>query len=188
MKHMNLLPKPKQQELHYEQLLHSVIVAIVISTVIMSLGIIAQLGVWTYFDRSQVTTMRSIKELTQAINKTENAELKKEIQLVNSQIKDFANLSTATPKWTVVLEAIAAQVPPDVTIARITADEKTGKIDIAGYSPTREQVIALYNNINSDQKHFKDIDYPLENVSKPTEVQFKYSFFIQDGILVEAIK
>ena len=183
MRRMNLLPKERQSELRFEQLFHSVTVALGLGVAVLLLGILVQLGVWTYFDRTQVSTVREIEELKQATDKTENAELKKQIRVVNNQMADFVNLMTKTPQWSVVLDAFAAQVPAGVSIAKFDADLETKKVDISGFSPTREQVIELYNNINADKDHFKDIDYPLENVASPKNVQFKFSFFVQDDLL-----
>lgn len=183
MKRLNLLPKPKQQELRYEHLFHAVSVALVLSTAMILLGVIAQLGVWAYLDRTQAARMRDIETLKQQIDKTEHSQQKEEIKLVNNQMTDFITLSTLTPQWSQVLEAVTKHVPNSVKISSITAVASTGKIDIVGYSPTRESVIELYNNINADKDHFKEIDYPLENVSKPTDVQFNFTFFINDEVL-----
>lgn len=180
---MNLLPKPNQKELRYERLFHGVMVAIILSIVVLLSGIIVQLGVWTYLERSQANRLAGIEQLKQAIDKTEHAQQKEQIQLVNNQVADFLNLSALTPKWSEVIDDFAMQVPADVKISRITVDADTLKVDIAGFSPTRESVIALYNNINADKENFKDIDYPLENVAKPINVQFRFSFFINDGVL-----
>lgn len=184
MKRINLLPIHKQSELYYEDLYHSVSVAAVLGVLILLLGVVAQVAVWFYLDAKEKSVTIEVDTLKQQIDRTENAQLKQEIKLINNQMVDFESLSKLTPKWSAVLTAFAKQIPADVRISSFTAEVKTGKIEISGYSPTRELVIELYNNINSDKEHFRDIDYPLENVAKPTEVNFNYSFFIQDGILV----
>ncbi|MDQ3018353.1 MAG: hypothetical protein M3Q64_00560 [bacterium] len=188
MKRMNLLPKAQQQELHFEQLFHSILIAVVLATAILLLGVVVQLGVWAYLERSQAIMIKQIDVLKQATDKTENAELKKEIKLINAYMKDFTDLSARTPQWSRVLTALATQIPRGVQISKLDADLKTSKIDIAGYSPTRELVIELYNNINADKAHFRDIDYPLENVARPAEVQFHFTFYIKDGVLITTAK
>lgn len=188
MKRMNLLPKQRQAELRYERLFHGVTVAAVMATAILLLGVVAQLAVWTYFNQSQGSTIRAIDELKQAIDKTEYSQLKQEIRKVNAQMVDFENLALATPQLSKVLEAFARDVPRDVKIDRLNIDLSTNKVDISGYSPTREAVIDLYNNINNNKVHFKDIDYPLENVAKPTDVQFKFTFYINPEVINGAAK
>ncbi len=186
MKKLNLLPSHKQSELYYEDLYHSVSVAAVLSAAILLLGILAQVGVWFYLDNKEKSVTADVETLKQQIDKTENAQLKQEIKLINNQMNDFESLAKLSPKWSAVLRAFSAQVPSGVKIGSFSAETKTGKIEISGYSPTRELVIELYNNINSDKENFRDIDYPLENVAKPTNVNFNYSFFIKEGILVPA--
>jgi Tfp pilus assembly protein PilN len=184
MKRINLLPQNKQTELYYENLFHSVSVAVIIATIILLLGILVQVAAWVYMQRSEAAISAQVEQLKLQIDKTENAELKTQVKLINSQMVDFQNLINISPKWSKVLNAFAVLVPSEVKITEFNADVKKNQIDITGYSPTREQVIELYNNINADKENFKDINYPLENVAKPTDVQFNFTFFIQEGVLV----
>ena len=184
MKKINLLPKPKQKELMYERLFHNILVAVVLASCILLSGVVVQLITWAYLERSQVSLIADIEWLKKSTDKTESAQVKQDIRLVNSQMKDFDQLAKAQPRWSVVLDAFAVQIPNGVQISEFTADSAKMRIDISGYSPTREQVIELYNNINADKDHFKDIDYPLENVAKPVDVKFHFSFFIKEGVLI----
>ncbi len=101
----------------------------------------------------------------------------------NAQITDFSSLAKSTPEWSEVLEAFVSDVPAGIKVTQFDGELKTGEINIRGYSPTRDQVIDLYNNINADKTHFKDINYPLENVTQPTDVRFNFQFTVADGIL-----
>ncbi len=184
MKRINLLPQHKQSDLYYEDLYHSVNTLVVLSVVILLLGIVAQVLVWIYLQRKEVSIVERVTEMQQQIDKSENAQVKLEIREVNTLMADFEGLSNSTPQWSRVLKSFARLVPNGVLISSFIADSKTGEIEISGYSPTREQVIELYNNINGDKANFKNINYPLENVSKPVDVQFNFTFFIQDGILL----
>lgn len=184
MKRINLLPQHKQSDLYYEDLYHSVNTLVVLSVVILLLGIVAQVLVWIYLQRKEVAIVERVTEMQQQIDKSENAQVKLEIREINTLMKDFEGLTNSTPQWSRVLKAFARLVPNGVLISSFVADSKTGEIEISGYGPTREQVIELYNNINGDKTNFKNINYPLENVSKPVDVQFNFTFFIQDGILL----
>lgn len=184
MKRINLLPQHKQSDLYYEDLYHSVTTLVVLSIVILLLGVVAQVFVWIYLDRQEKVLTTEVVELQQQIDKSENAQVKQEIREINTLMTDFESLYLSTPQWSRVLKSFARLIPDGVLISSFVADSKTGEIEISGYSPTREQVIELYNNINGDKEHFKNINYPLENVAKPVDVQFNFSFFIQDGILI----
>ncbi len=184
MKHINLLPPKKQTELYYEDLYHSTAVAVALGVLILMLGIVAQIFVSIYLQSKTTKLNSEIQTLKQQTDKTENAEQKTQIKMINSQMQDFEKLAKDSPIWSKVLLAFSKQVPKTVKIDSFQADAKTGKITISGYSPTRDLVIELYNNLNSDKEHFKDVDYPLENVTKPADILFNYSFTIQEGILI----
>lgn len=184
MKRINLLPQHKQTDLYYEDLYRSVTTLVILSVLILLLGIVAQIFVWIYLDRQEVAISAEVADLQQQIDKSENAQVKLEIREINTLMADFESLSKSTPKWSTVLKSFARLVPNGVLITTFVADSKTGEIEISGYSPTRDQVIELYNNINGDKEHFKNINYPLENVAKPVDVQFNFLFFIQDGVLI----
>ncbi len=184
MKHINLLPPNKQTDLYYEDLYHSTAVAVALGVLILLTGIVAQVFVSIYLQNKTSKLIEEIQIQKQQTDKTENASQKAQIKLINSQMQDFEKLADQSPQWSKVLIAFSKQVPKSVKVDNFTADAKTGKITISGYSPTRDLVIELYNNLSSDKDHFKDVNYPLENVAKPTDILFNYSFTIQDGILI----
>lgn len=188
MRKMNLLPKEKQRELAHERALHSVSVAIAIGILILAVGVLVQIGVGMYLNSKSHSIQSQIDQLKRIANKSENAVLKRQIQTVNAEIGDFNRLLTATPQWSIVLEAFVSDVPAGIRITEFDADLETKQVNISGYSPTRDLVIDLYNNISADKTHFKDINYPLENVTQPTNVRFSFTFTIADGVLVEAAK
>jgi len=183
MKIINLLPKPKQLELHYEGLFHSVSVAAMLAVAILLVGLVIQLGVRVYLSNETRMAKANIEKIKLLIDKEENLKVKEKIRSLNVQMNDYKSLAESTPAWSQVLVAFASQVPQGVKINSLTADWTTKKIDIQGQSPTREQVIALYNNISQDSKNFRDIDYPLENVAQPTDVTFHFTFFVKDDLL-----
>lgn len=185
MKRINLLPKSKQQELVYERALYSVTVAIVIATVILLLGVLVQFGVWTYLNRKVQASAAEIEELKRVANKSENANVKEQIKAVNAKLNDFSNLTAKTPHWADVLAAFVKNVPEGVKITNFNADAEKNEVSINGFSPSRDLVIDLYNNINADKEHFQNINYPLENVTQPTNVQFNFTFSITDGVLIK---
>ena len=183
MKIINLLPKQKQQELRYDELYHSIGVAAVLAVAILLLVLVLQLGMSVYLSHIRGTTEKNIERIKQAIDKQENNEIKNRIKLINAQMTDFKSFVDSAPTWSRVLLAVSKQVPEGVKINTFAADAATKKITINGQSPTRESVITLYNNINQDHEDFRDVDYPLENVARPTEVNFHFTFFMQDKLL-----
>jgi Tfp pilus assembly protein PilN len=185
MKRINLLPKDKQRELGYERVLYSATVAIVLASIILLSGVVVQFGVYTYLKQQVSSSNLEIEELRRVANKSENATVKEQIKKVNAQLNDFTVLMGQTPQWSTVLAALVKNVPPNVKITQFDAAAAKQEVTISGYSPTRDLVIDLYNNINADKEHFKNINYPLDNVTKPTDVKFSFTFTIADKILIK---
>lgn len=183
MRIINLLPKLKQQELRYRKLFFSLIIFTALAGVTVLLVFAGQAATRFYLQYEQRSIEVGIEQLKSVSNKEENAALKARIKLINNQITDFNNLTNAAPKWSKVLRVFAELAPEQVTIQRLTADVGTKQGQITGFSPTREQVISLYNNIAADKTNFTSIDYPLENVTKPFDVSFHFTFTVSDSLL-----
>jgi Tfp pilus assembly protein PilN len=189
MKRINLLPKQKQKELAQERRLYSVSRAIGLSAIILLLGVAVQFGVWAYLSRQIKSSQAEIEQLKGIANKSENAAVKGQIIKVNGILSDFNKLSAKNPQWSAVLSAFVKNVPNGVKISQFDASVEKKEVLISGFSPSRDLVIDLYNNINSDKEHFANINYPLENVTKPTNVLFNFTFTVNDNLLVkEAVK
>ena len=188
MKRINLLPKLKQREISHEKVFYSVAVAVVIGVTILLLAVVAQFGVYLYLSSKVKSVDAEIEQLKRQANKTENADVKQRIKLANSQISDFTKLSSQTPQWADIISAFIKDIPQTVKITQFDANTEKQEIVISGYSPTRDLVIDLYNNLNSDKKYFKSINYPLENITQPTNVRFNFTFNVADGVLVRGDK
>lgn len=182
MRLINLLPKPRQQELRYQAVLNSMLIVFSMSLLSFAVVFLAQFGAKFYLEAKVQAMDAEISQLKTQVNKQENASLKKKIQNINDIISDFNNL-TVSPKWSKVLKAFAPLPPDGIKISSFTIDAAKKSILINGQSPTRELVIELYNNILQDNRDFYNIDYPLEHVVKENNVIFHFTFYIQDKLL-----
>ena len=183
MKDINLLPKPRQQELSYAAILQSASLVLWISIASFVVVFAAQVGLKFYLQDKATQVAAQIQQLQGQVNKDQNAQIKSQIAQYNNQIADYQNLAAATPKWSQVLKAFAPLPPAGIKIISFNVDASNKSVAITGYSPTRDLVLTLYNNILADKKDFYNIDYPLENLINPTDVSFHYTFFIQDSLL-----
>jgi len=183
MRIINLLPKPKQQELRFRKLYFSLVTFTVLASITFLLVVVGQVATRLYLQYDQKNIETGIERLKNISNKEENAALKARIKLINNQITDFNNIMNGSPKWSKVLRAFAVVVPEQVTIQTLTAEAGKKQVQITGFSPGRELVIALYNNIAADKTNFTTIDYPLENVTRPADVYFHFTFTVADSLL-----
>lgn len=183
MKTINLLPKLRQQELSYIAMLRAIWIIVGLSLATFALVFAAQLVAKFYLISQAEGLKKQIADLQAQVKKTENTRVKAQVKVANDLVSDFKNLADASPKWSKIIKAFV-QLPPDgVKIGTFTVDPLRKMITINGFSPTRALVIQLYNNILADAKNFYDIDYPLENVAKPQDISFHFTFFIKDELL-----
>jgi hypothetical protein len=183
MRTINLLPKLKQQELKYEAHFHSIKVVIWISLVTFVLVALAQAGTKLYLQNQVKLIENTITILKQQTTQEENTVIRSKVKEVNSVIADYKDLAVAAPKWSRVLRAFAKLPPNNVRINSFSVDQKKKLVTISGFSPTREGVLELFENIKADDKNFTGIVNPFENIARPYNVSFNFTFSVNEELL-----
>ncbi len=182
MKIINLLPKNQQTELRYQAMLHRLWAVFGVSLVSFAVVFLAQFGVKIFLQVEAKIYSAQITELQGQVNKQNNAEIKSKIKQINDTISDFKTLSDSSPKLSQAIAAFAKLPPPGIKINNVSIDASRKVININGQGATREAIIELYNNIHRDS-NFYNVDYPLENVVKPTNQSFHFTFYMKDELI-----
>lgn len=182
-KTINLLPAARRQQIRQEAVFGALMSLIWISIFSFLVVIAAQFGVKLYLQNQAASINDSIQRLQSQDNKQENTTIKQQIGDINNLIADYKTLAVGIPKWSKMVKAFAVLPPAGVTITSFNVDFSTHQIIITGTSPTRELVIQLYNNILADNAEFYNLDYPLENVARPTNISFHFEFTVRDSVL-----
>jgi Tfp pilus assembly protein PilN len=183
MRVINLLPKIQQRELRFEALLRSLWMVFWLTLFSFCLVFMVQFGLRFYLQVQAGSIKEQIAELQTQVAKQEKSDIKTKVNEANNFIADYNSLAAASPKWSKLIKAFAPLVPDNLRINSLTVDPLTKAVNIYGISPTRELVIKLYNNILSDPKEFYNINYPLENVAKPKNISFHFTFFYRDDLI-----
>ncbi len=181
-KSINLLPKPRQRELHYDSLLHSLWLMVIWSLLSFAVVFISQFAAKFYLQMQASAIHNQISQLQDEVKKQQNTQVKSQLTTVNNLISDYHSLAVAAPQWSKIIKAFAKLPPPGIKINTFGIDTSNKSISISGVSPTRDLVIKLYNTILADSQDFYGIDYPLENVVAPTNNSFHFTFYIQDKL------
>lgn len=183
MKLINLLPKEKQQELRHLRLLSTVMSLIWLTAASFVFVLLFQFGAKAFLQGQASRLAHNIESLKELASKEENTSVKNKVLELNNLVGDYKTLSSSLPKVSKVLRIFAPLVPEGVRITTIRIDPVRKTAEINGSSLTRELVIKLYNNIVAAEKNFPNIDYPLENVAKPFNIDFHFSFNISDEVM-----
>jgi hypothetical protein len=147
------------------------------------LVLLGQFGVKIILQSKVKKIEANINELQKFSSLEENAKVKNLLTEKNALILDYKTLSQSIPKNSKVIRAFAPLVPEGVSIKQMKISVPNKQIEIYGYALTRELVIKLYDNIVEQKQLFPNIDYPLENVAKPTEINFHFTFNISPELL-----
>ncbi len=183
MRIINLLPKKRQKEIRYVKFLNGLFLVMWISLASFAVVFILQFMAKAYLQGRLSSVEREIEQLKQQVNKQDNAQIKAEIVNINNKILDSKNLAESSPKWSKVLKAFAVLPPDGVRINSFNVDPAEKVVTIRGFAPTRELAIELYDIIKADSENFYNVNYPLENLVKATDVSFYYKFYIRESLL-----
>lgn len=183
MKRINLLPPAAQKDLRFQRWFASLRLWLMIVAATLLVTLAGQITAYIYLQYEKGILDERVEQLRSLSNQKENTEVKQQVAALNNNIADFSLLADTTPRWSKFLVAFAGMVPPGVKINSLVTDLTSKKVTIQGYSPTREDVILLYNNIKANEKNFFDIDYPLENISRASDVPFHFTFSIREDLL-----
>lgn len=182
-KQINLLPKEQQKELvlrTWFRTLMRVYAFAIASFVLVAVLFFGAAWYLTFEEKG----LRAEAGQLQALAATDEAtQIKREVRAVNGYVDDYSTLLAAAPKWSHVLREFTKLVPSGVQVQSFTVDANRKQVTIQGFGSTREQVLALYDALVAARTMFTNVDYPLENVAKPVNITFHYSFTVQDSLL-----
>ncbi len=182
-KEVNLLPRPEQDQLYLRTWYTSLVRLFVLGGLSFAVVGLVYVGVWVYLVQAQKSLQTETEQLQVQSAKPENAVYKKQVRLVNNYIADYNTLAGAAPRWSNMYREIARLVPLGMQVQNISVDNTKRQVFLAGSSPTRELVIELHDKIAEDTGYFMNVDYPLENVAKPENINFHYSFTVNESVL-----
>ena len=183
MKLINLLPDSEQNLIKKENFLRSLraVFILALASYVLVAGILLLARV--FLEQNANDLQNKIAQQKQTLQNQD--QIQQDVQKDNAIITDYVVIAGKNPQWSKALSALADLVPPDVAIANLSADTATGKIEIQGQSPSRDSVLQLRANI-AESPMFKNIDLPLGNLEKPADLQFHYTFYLNQGAITAA--
>jgi Tfp pilus assembly protein PilN len=177
MKIINLLPKQARRELQLELISKQIFRFWI--WVVFSVAVFFVL-IWISVFYMESEMQRVEDEITvhkKELSSSNTLDLQNKVKALNQGIKNFQNLQSQHYLWSKALVGLSEVIPADSRIETLSMDRQTGKVEISGFSTTRESVIQFWANVKKS-RFFKDIDFPLSNLEKATDVPFTYTFYI----------
>ena len=183
-KYVNLLPKEAQKEIRLERIssrLLNLLIWVLVSLVIL---VVLMIAARVYLNSELNRIDDRIVLQKEVVSQEENKALKKELTEFNAHLSNLVKLESSHAYWSEVLIELARLLPQDLAVDALTADRETRKMTIIGFAGTRDSVLQFRRNLISSQ-FFEDVNFPLSNLIRPTDVNFRYTFFVNADALLE---
>jgi len=120
----------------------------------------------------------SVEKATEKFKKVE--EFENQIKDTNKKIDAMLNIDNQLSLMVPLVEKIAnASSGKNSYLQSIVIDKTSDTISIKGFSPTREQVVKIQNNLENDSS-FSDIVAPYANFLKQKNVAFSFDFKLKN--------
>lgn len=186
-KYTNLLPKEEQREISLEKISGRLFRFFLVILASLCILIVAFAAGRLYL-QAKISSIRDRIELQEnVVSKEDNLKLKQELNEFNGHLSNLVNMEQHHAQWSEVLIEFARLLPQDVAVDSISASRETGFVRITGFALNRDSVLQLRKDLLASP-YFKDVNFPLSNLNRATNVTFSYSFFIDQSHLVPSVE
>ena len=182
MRIINLLPKSEQDELKTQQIYVVLRKLLVFSGIVYVLVAAILIGYRFYMQSTLNDLGNQIDKQKAIISKQDNSAIRQEVNDDTAAVANYNHLVDVNPNWSGVLEELAKLLPPGVSITHLNVNTGSGKILISGGALNRDSILQLRLNILAS-KYFQNIDLPLDNLQKPANTTYHYSFSLTKDAL-----
>lgn len=95
-----------------------------------------------------------------------------EIQTIRNDLRSIKQIQESFLVWTKLISTIAGIRPSGINFSYLKSDSQTNKIILRGVSGSRESLLLLKKNIESNDM-FKNVKLPIKNILNKTNDSFE---------------
>ncbi|MDP3993832.1 MAG: hypothetical protein Q8P75_02520 [bacterium] len=183
-RYINLLPPEEQKHIRLEGLNYAVAsfgVRVLLSFVFFIAFIF---GAQIILNQEIDDLNEQVAARSRELQNIKQPAVQKEIEALNRNLDNLQALLPSGEDWTPILVEFARLLPADLTVDSILITREDGKIEVAGHGDTRESALKLRDNL-LESRYFKDVNFPLSNLEKARNVDWKYRFYYNPEKLKE---
>ena len=171
----NLLPPGEKKELeimHLNQILVFLLIRIFFIMIIFIILLTS-----AYFSLFILLNMQ--EKLVQAEKDDSSfqkiVEIEEEINGTNKLLKKISGKQKELKPIAPLMKEISEIVPERIYLTYFSYQKEDSLITINGRSETREDLLVMENDLN-ESEYFEDVDLPLSNLIRQTDLDFKITF------------
>lgn len=173
---MNLLPIKQKKRIKLKIVFQNVIFSGLV-LILLSLILILVLGGFLIFLNFKYQNIEKKITIEQSrVIKTETVKsMERKVREINKELIELKEIQTSQSNLYQALDNISQKLFLDVEIHSLEIDRESGKITIIGYSAFRENLLTIKRILETNPE-YKDIDFPLSNLTDPEDIDFRFSF------------
>lgn len=173
---MNLLPNRQRKKIKLEILYQNIIFSGLI-LILLILVLVLFLGAFLVFlnFKYQDIEKKIVIEQSRVIQTETIKGMERKIRELNTDLLDLKNMQGKTSSIYQILDNISQNLLKNVEIYTIEIDGEINKVTIAGYSSTRDSLLAIKQALESSPE-YKNINFPLSNLAIPKDINFQFDF------------
>ncbi len=173
---LNLLPPQEKENLKHERISRwivfygvSILGILIIFTALLG-------AILLYINIQLQAQNKEFSSLQTSLKGTDLKLQQDEIAVFNQELRTITRLQNGQEKYSYFLASLAGLIPAGVRLDTLSGD-KNDQIILYGNAQTRNQVIALRDAL-AQSKLFSDVESPLSNLVKQTDINFYFKFKI----------
>jgi len=136
------------------------IIIIIIAIILLSAKIILQNNFNKVVEQTTLLTGNSGKKYADKVRK------------INARLQTVSQIQNERVPWSRLVEALAEITPGGVALSYLKLDEKNMSVKLRGKAKTREELLALKNNLENS-KIFSNVKSPIKNILRKEDIDFE---------------
>jgi len=175
---LNLLPPLEKKEIVSHQARRKILGLGLIGLMLVLVFLVLLSTVWFYL-LIQLRSMEGI--ITNLENSTQGQaarQYQKEVEDANKKLKSFSQLSSAVKEFSPWLEHLTALPRSGVKFEQLSFDGK--EIKLQGHAQARDNLLTFKQALSASE-YFQNLDAPLQNFLKQSDIDFSFSFRLKDN-------
>ena len=101
--------------------------------------------------------------------------MEKKVKEINKELEELKEIQNKEVNVYLILDNISRNLLKEVEVYNMEIDRETGKVIVSGYSSDRDKLLAI-KEILETSSEYKNIDFPLSNLTEPKDIDFWFSF------------
>lgn len=173
---VNLLPPQEQKQIKLQEVQNQLL-SFGIWLFLSFLVLAVLLFVGRFFLRTELRLVfDQVAAEARILSEIRKGGLRNEIEAFNHNLENFQLLQEKHENFSKILMELGRILPSDVTIDKLVINRNDKKIEISGRAGTRVSILKLRENILASP-YFTNVNFPLANLERPTDVTWRYRFY-----------